>query len=183
MDGSITSTAIYSIGAEFGSLTKVTWIALAYTLADVGLAIVFTSLANIIGRFNAYLVAQGIFFAFSLGSGFAQTLDQLIACRCLQGIGGSGLYTIALVIWQETSSGRYRQAVGGSIGLCIGAGGVMGPVLGGIITGNTTWRWIFCKSQCRSALRLHADLQRRDQPTDHGHLYGTIHLDFPSWCR
>lgn len=148
MDGSITSTAIYSIGAEFGSLTKVTWIALAYTLADVGLAIVFTSLANIIGRFNTYLIAQFIFFTFSFGSGFAQTLDQLIACRCLQGIGGSGLYTIALVIWQEVSNSTRRKWIGGSIGLCIASGGVMGPILGGIITENASWRWIFCESDC-----------------------------------
>ncbi|EGP86308.1 unnamed protein product [Zymoseptoria tritici ST99CH_1A5] len=143
MDGSITSTAIYSIGAEFGSMTKITWIALAYTLADVGLAIVFTSVANILGRFNTYLVAQFMFFAFSFGSGFAQTEDQLIICRTFQGIGGSGLYTIALIIWQEVSTLQTRKFIGGAIGMCIASGGVMGPILGGIITQNASWRWIF----------------------------------------
>lgn len=128
-------------------MTKVTWIALAYTLADVGLAVVFTAFANIVGRFNAYLVAQAIFAAFSIGAGFATSLDQLIAFRCLQGIGGSGLYTVSLVIWQEVSTVQRRKYIGGGIGLCIALGGVMGPILGGIITSQTQWRWIFCESR------------------------------------
>ena len=64
------------------------WIALAYTLAYIGCTAIFASLSDVFGRRNAYIAASVIFLTFSLGCGFAQTLDQLIALRALQGVGG-----------------------------------------------------------------------------------------------
>ena len=84
-----------------------------------------------------------IFFAFSIGCGFAQSLNQLIAFRALQGVGGSGLYALTIVIFPDISPPRMLGLIGSIIGMVIAISGVLGPVLGGVITHNTTWRWVF----------------------------------------
>ena len=143
LDTSIVATALYTIGIEFKSLQSVTWVALAYTLAYVGCAVVFARLGDIFGRRNAFIAANIIFLACSIGCGFCQSLNQLIACRAVQGIGGSGLYALALIILPEICPLRKRKFIGTLGGLVVAISGVLGPVLGGIITRYTTWRWIF----------------------------------------
>jgi MFS family permease len=90
LDTSIVATSIYSIAAEFGELQAIDWVALAYTLTYLSFAVLFARVSDVIGRKAAFLTAFIIFIAFSLGCGFAQNLTQLIACRALQGLGGSG---------------------------------------------------------------------------------------------
>ena len=143
LDTSIVATALYTIGVEFNSLNSITWIALSYTLAYLGCAVPFSLFSDVVGRKTAYICAFVIFFAFSLGCGFAQNMQQLVACRALQGIGGSGLNSLSLVIFPEISPPESRKWIGSLAGIVIAMSGVLGPVLGGIITNYTTWRWIF----------------------------------------
>jgi MFS family permease len=91
------------------------------------------------------MVLSAFFFftCFSLGCGFAQSVEQLIIFRTLQGIGGAGLYSLTMVICPEISPPRLLHYVVGSLGATVAVAGVCGPVLGGVITGGTTWRWIF----------------------------------------
>jgi hypothetical protein len=90
LDTSIVATSIYSIAAEFDELEAINWVALAYTLTYLSFAVLFARISDVVGRKAAFLAAFFIFIAFSLGCGFAQNLTQLIACRALQGLGGSG---------------------------------------------------------------------------------------------
>jgi MFS family permease len=143
LDTSIIATAIYTIGVEFHSLSQVNWIALSYTLAYIGCTAIFASLSDVIGRRNAYIAAYVIFLAFSLGCGFAQNLNQLIAMRALQGVGGSGLYSVGFVILGEISPPRVISMLGAMAGAIVAMSGILGPVLGGVITNYTSWRWIF----------------------------------------
>ncbi|KAF7905102.1 uncharacterized protein EAF01_005623 [Botrytis porri] len=100
---SIVATALYTIGVEFNSLNSISWIALAYTLSCLGCTVLFARIGDITCRKNAYTAAFIIFSAFSIACGFAKTLNQLIAFRALQGIGGSGLYSLTMVIFPEIS--------------------------------------------------------------------------------
>jgi MFS family permease len=143
MDTTIVATALYTIGVDLKSLSQINWVALAYTLSYLGCAVIFARISDIIGRRDAFIAAFLIFFAFSLGCGFSQTLNQLIVCRVLQGIGGSGLYSLTFVILPEISPPRLAQATGALAGAVVALAGVLGPLLGGIITKFTTWRWIF----------------------------------------
>jgi MFS family permease len=118
-------------------------VALAYTLSYVGFAVVFASFADVFGRRNTFLIASVIFVAFSLGCGFAQSMNQLIVMRTFQGLGGAGLYALTMIIFPEVSPMAMAKWIGGLIGAVVAVAGVMGPVLGGIITHFTTWRWIF----------------------------------------
>ena len=143
MDTTIVATALYTIGVDLHSLESINWIALAYALSYLGCAVIFARLADIFGRRDAYIAAFVIFFAFSLACGFTQSLNQLIACRTLQGLGGSGLYSLTFVILMEISPPKLQQSIGAIAGAVVAMAGVLGPVLGGIITHYTTWRWIF----------------------------------------
>ncbi|KAL1599693.1 hypothetical protein SLS60_007496 [Paraconiothyrium brasiliense] len=143
LDTSIVATALYTIGVEFQSLSQVNWVALAYTLAYLGCTAIFASLSDVFGRRNTYIAASTLFIAFSLGCGWAKDINQLIAFRALQGVGGSGLYSIGFVILAEISSSKMLRLIGALAGGVIAMSGVLGPVLGGIITNYTTWRWIF----------------------------------------
>lgn len=143
LDTTIVATALYTIGLDLHSLDTVTWVALAYTLAYLSFCIIIARLADIIGRRNAWILSLLLFLGFSLGCGFSQSLNALIACRVLQGIGGSGLYSLTFVILPEVSPPKLAGHLGGVAGAVVACAGVLGPVLGGIITHYTTWKWVF----------------------------------------
>lgn len=143
MDSSIVAASLLNIGTEFQEMDNVNWVALSYTLCYLSFAVFVSRLSDIIGRRNAFGGAYLIFFAFSLGCGFAQNMTQLIACRAFQGIGGSGLYSLTMVILIETAPERTKPFLGSVVGAVIAVGGVLGPVLGGILTHYASWRWVF----------------------------------------
>ena len=91
-----------------------------------GFAIIFTRLSDGIGREAAVIIAYVLFAAFSLGGGLAQRLNQLIALRALQGIGGSGLYSMLMVIGVEITPVQYWGAFSGMIGTVLATGSVLG---------------------------------------------------------
>ena len=91
MDSSIVASSLHTISIEFGVFVSVNWVALAYTLAECSCGVVFARISDIIGRRNAFAVAKTLFFGCSLACGFSQNLNQLIAFRALQGVGGAGM--------------------------------------------------------------------------------------------
>ncbi|KAL8719831.1 MAG: hypothetical protein Q9225_003209 [Loekoesia sp. 1 TL-2023] len=124
IETSITATALVTIGEYFGDSVTV-------RISSPGgqptrFAIIFTRLSDGIGREAAVITAYVLFAAFSLGGGLAQTLDQLIALRVLQGIGGSGLYSMLMVIGVEITPVRYWGALSGMIGMSLATGSVLG---------------------------------------------------------
>lgn len=143
LDASIVATSLFTIGVEFNDLERINWVALAYTLAFLGCAVFFARSADVVGRRNAFIAAFVIFFSFSLGCGFSQNLDTLIACRTLQGIGGSGLFSVTMIIFPEMSPPSARKVIAPIIGMVISMSGVLGPILGGLLTHYATWRWVF----------------------------------------
>ena len=155
MDLSIISTALYTISVDFQDYRMTIWAALSYILADIGCAVFFTRMSDVFGRKQMALTSFFFFTCFSLGCGFAQTVEQLILLRALQGIGGTGLYSLTMVICPEIAPPRLLPVVVSLLGCTVAVSGVCGPVLGGIITGNTTWRWIFwIKYACTSPQSL-----------------------------
>ena len=143
IETSITATALVTIGRYFDDSIKATWVVLAYLLSYMGFAVIFTRLSDGIGREAAVIIAYVMFAAFSLGGGLAQTLDQLIVMRVLQGIGGSGLYSMIMVVGPEVTPVQHYGVLSGTIGAALATGSVLGPVLGGGITERSSWRWIY----------------------------------------
>ncbi|KXJ95213.1 major facilitator superfamily domain-containing protein [Microdochium bolleyi] len=143
LEAAIVATSLFHIGAEFQSLQELNWVALAYTLSYLALAVLSAQISDVIGRRNAFLIFYLIFIGFSLACGFAKTLPQLIAFRALQGVGGSGLYSIGMICSLELAPPKLQQFTGALIGLIITLSSVAGPVLGGALTEFASWRWIF----------------------------------------
>lgn len=104
IDTSIVATSLYQIARDFDVVVAINWVALAYTLAYLGCSIVFSRISDVIGRREAFMAAYVLFLVFSIACGFAQNLNQLIAFRALQGVGGSGMFYLSHI----QSSRTYR---------------------------------------------------------------------------
>lgn len=143
LDSTIVATAIYTLSLEFGSLSTSFWVVLGYILGYLSFATVFARASDLSGRRPAFIASLVIFFAASLGCGWSPNLNALIACRAVQGLGGSGLYALGIVVLVEITPDRRRPMIAGMIGFIIAVAGAVGPLVGGAFTTYVTWRWIF----------------------------------------
>ncbi|KAK3904946.1 hypothetical protein C8A05DRAFT_42045 [Staphylotrichum tortipilum] len=143
LDSSIVSTSLFTIAVEFKEVDNINWVALAYTLTFLSCAVLFARISDVVGRRAAFVAAYVVFIAFSLACGFAKGMNQLIAFRALQGLGGSGLYSISMIIMPEVTPDRAKKYISGVVGMVLASSGVLGPVVGGLLTQYASWRWVF----------------------------------------
>ncbi|MBA3524345.1 MAG: MFS transporter [Geodermatophilaceae bacterium] len=143
LDQSIVGTALPTITSELGGLDKLSWVVTAYLLTATAVTPLWGKISDLYGRRLIFQIAISIFLVGSALCGFAQNIDQLIAFRALQGIGGGGLFSIALSIIGDVIPPRERGRYQGYFGAVFGASSVAGPLLGGFFTDGPGWRWIF----------------------------------------
>ena len=104
---------------------------------------IWCRLSDMFGRKYCFIAATLLLLAFSLGCALSRSLNELILFRVLQGMAGSGLYSLANMILPEISPNNLYSFMLGTQGSIFTLAGVLGPLLGGIIATNSTWRWIF----------------------------------------
>ncbi len=102
-------------------------------LTLLGFSIVFPRLSDIIGQRAAVLLAWVLFAAFSLGAGLSRTLPQLIVCRAFQGIGGTGLYAMTMVISPQITPVKRWPLMGTSVGVVVGTAAICGTLVASIL--------------------------------------------------
>ncbi|MEI7654952.1 MAG: MFS transporter [Actinomycetota bacterium] len=119
------------------------WVVNAYVLTFAGFLLLGGRAADIFGRRHVYLTGLTVFVLASVGAGFAQSGSQIIAVRALQGIGGAILSPATLTIVLTTFSGPRLPKALGAWSAVAGAGGAFGGVIGGMLTGWVSWRWVF----------------------------------------
>jgi EmrB/QacA subfamily drug resistance transporter len=143
LDQTIVSTAQPTITGELGGIGKASWIFTSYMLASAIATPVLAKLSDVHSRRLMMQIGIAIFVAGSLACGVAQSMDQLIVARGVQGIGGGGLFPIAMAMIGDLVSprerGRYVAWLMGSYT----AATVMGPTVGGGIVDSVGWRWAF----------------------------------------
>jgi EmrB/QacA subfamily drug resistance transporter len=144
LDGTVVNIALRNVGNDLGaSIAQLQWVVNAYLLALASLILVGGSLGDHLGRRRVFMVGVGWFALASALCGVAQSPGQLIAARLFQGMGAALLTPGSLAMIQ----GSFRKADRGRvIGQWAGLGGVaaaIGPLLGGWIVDNASWRWIF----------------------------------------
>jgi len=144
LDGTIVNVAARRIGADFhASFGSLQWVLNAYTLALASLILLGGSLGDRLGRRRVFLVGTAWFAAASLLCALAPNVETLIAARALQGIGGALLTPGSLAIISATFvPGDRAAAVGAWAGLA-GVSTALGPLLGGWLVQDFSWRWAF----------------------------------------
>jgi EmrB/QacA subfamily drug resistance transporter len=143
LDQTIVSTALPRITDDLGGLDHLSWVVTSYLLASTVSTPLYGKLGDLFGRKKLYQGAIVVFFAGSVFSGLAQDMGQLIAARAVQGLGAGGLIVLAQALIADTVSPRERGRYMGYFGAVFGFSSVAGPLLGGFLTDNLSWRWVF----------------------------------------
>ena len=143
LDQTIVSTALPTIVGDLGGLNHLSWVVTAYLLASTVSTPIYGKLGDMIGRKPVFLAAILIFLAGSMLAGLSQTMAQLIAFRAVQGVGAGGLMVGAQAIIADIVPPRERGRYMGLIGSVFAVASVAGPLLGGFLVDNLSWRWVF----------------------------------------
>ncbi len=143
LDQTIVGTALPRIITELNGANLYTWVVTVYLLASTVTVPIYGKLSDMYGRKPLLLLGVGIFLAGSALSGLSQNIEQLIVFRGIQGLGAGALFPIALATIGDLFSAQERGRYQGLFGAVFGLASLIGPALGGFITDNFSWHWIF----------------------------------------
>jgi MFS transporter, DHA2 family, multidrug resistance protein len=144
LDSSIANVALPHIAGGLGATQdEATWVLTAYLVANAIILPAGAYMTTFIGRKKFYMICVALFGISSALCGFAPSLPILIFCRVLQGVGGGGLAPSEQAILADTFPPAKRGQAFAMYGLAVVCAPAIGPTLGGYITDNFDWRWIF----------------------------------------
>ncbi len=144
LDTAIANVSLLNIGGALSvSPDEATWIVTSYLVANAIIIPISGWLADVIGRKRYYMLSVAMFTGASLLCGLAPNINVLIIARILQGIGGGGLAPSEQSILADTFPPSKRGAAFAAYALVVVVAPTLGPTLGGWITDNYSWHWIF----------------------------------------
>jgi EmrB/QacA subfamily drug resistance transporter len=143
LDQSIVATAGPTVVGDLGGLDHYSWVFTGYILAFSVVMPIYGKLGDLFGRKPVHLTAITIFLAGSVAAGLAQSMEQLIAFRVLQGLGGGGLVVLGMGTLGDLLEPRARAKYQGYFAIVFTLSNLAGPLLGGLITDALGWRWVF----------------------------------------
>ena len=144
LDSSIANVALPHIAGSLGaSYDEATWVLTSYLVSNAIILPISGWIANRIGRKRFYMTCVAAFTLFSCCCGLANSLPLLIVFRVFQGAAGGGLQPSERAILADTFPPRKRSVAFALYGMAVVVAPAIGPTIGGWITDNYTWRWIF----------------------------------------
>lgn len=144
IDTTIMNIALPAIQTSVNtSLEKMSWVLNVYTMTIAVLAIPLGRIADIFGKAKMYILGLVIFGGGSVLCAFANTGDFLIFSRFIQSVGAAILFPTSMVIGVSAMPLAKRHVALAILGVTQGLSAALGPVIGGIITQNVGWRWVF----------------------------------------
>ncbi|MCP2013404.1 EmrB/QacA subfamily drug resistance transporter [Deinococcus sp. HSC-46F16] len=153
LDQTIVATALPRIVTDLNGLNLYTWVTTAYLLTNTALVPIYGKLSDLYGRKPILMFGIVVFLIGSalcglsgepfLGSLFGGGMEQLVVFRALQGIGAAALGSVAFAIVADLFEPIDRPRYQGLFGAVFGLSSVIGPLLGGFLTDQISWRWVF----------------------------------------
>jgi len=165
LDTSIANVSLPHIAGDLGaSYDDSTWVLTSYLAANAIVLPISGWLAGIIGRKRYFLISLTLFAMSSLLCGFAPSLPLLLFFRVLQGVGGGGLQPMAQAILNDSFPPEKRGLAFALYGVTAVLAPTIGPMLGGWITDNYSWRWIFFINLPVSAIAVYLTMLLVEDP-------------------
>ncbi|HEX9840381.1 MAG TPA: MDR family MFS transporter [Anaerolineales bacterium] len=143
MESTVVATAMPTIVGQLGGLEHYSWVFSAFLLASTTVVPLYGKLSDIYGRRKLYVFAMALFLIGSVWCGWANNMTQLIFARALQGIGAGGILPLAFILIGEMFSLEQRAKMQGLFSGVWGVSSIIGPLLGGFLVDQLSWRWIF----------------------------------------
>ena len=167
IDSSIVNVALPNIRGELGaSIQEITWISTAYMIAMVLVMPLTGFLGGFFGQKRVYLASMVLFVAGSALCGTARSLPALVFYRILQGLGGGALQPTQQAILRQTFPPSEAGMAMAVFSMVIMVGPAIGPVLGGYITDNYSWPWIFYINLPVGIIGIMMTVQNVHEPED-----------------
>jgi EmrB/QacA subfamily drug resistance transporter len=143
MESTVVATAMPTIVGQLGGLEHYSWVFSAFMLASTTAVPLYGKLSDIYGRRKLYASAMALFLIGSVWCGLANSMTSLIFARALQGIGAGGILPLAFILIGEMFTLEQRAKMQGLFSGVWGVSSVVGPLLGGFLVDQFSWRWIF----------------------------------------
>jgi DHA2 family multidrug resistance protein len=144
LDSSIVNVALPNMSGTLGStIEEITWVVTGYMLSNVIIMPIIGMLSSRFGRKNLYLTSVVLFTVASMLCGLARTLPLLVLFRVIQGVGGGVLMTVSQAILRETFPAEEQGLAMGIYGMGVVLAPAFGPTVGGWLTDQYSWPWIF----------------------------------------
>ncbi|TGO43701.1 hypothetical protein BOTNAR_1407g00010 [Botryotinia narcissicola] len=141
LDQTSISAAVHSIGEELNLGPQLSWDATSYLMATTAVQLLNGRLSDIFGRKQLLLMSLGILATGNLICGFSNTPGMLFTFRVVSGLGGGAITALVQIIASDVTTLQQRGKYNGFIGLAVAFGSGLGPLLGGAMATNVSWRW------------------------------------------
>jgi EmrB/QacA subfamily drug resistance transporter len=143
LDQTVVGTALPTIVTDLGGNNLYVWVVTSYLLTSTITVPIYGKLSDLFGRKLMLIIGISLFLIGSALSGLSQNMGELIFFRGLQGLGAGALFPITLAVIGDLFTPRERGKYQGFFGAVFGLAFLVGPFLGGWITDNISWHWVF----------------------------------------
>jgi EmrB/QacA subfamily drug resistance transporter len=143
LDQTVVGTALPRIVTDLHGNSLYVWVVTVYLLTATISGPIYGKLSDLFGRRPIIIFAVSLFLISSVLAGLSQEMWQLILFRGLQGLGGGAVFPVALAVVADLYTPAERGKYLGFFGAVFGLSSLVGPAIGGLITDNLTWHWIF----------------------------------------